>query len=653
MCFLASSQNSYPVKLINYISLYFCFWAILPTTTAQNSIKKFEWGDIPPTDRKMAFYEPEPTADAVVLGAVTKLKVELKDNKPQMTVSVYRRVKLFTDAALTSQNSVEIPFDFAQNQFKVAKIKAQMMDADGNQLNVDVSEAIETNNRRLVFTGLKPQQILELSYEMTSDNLESISNWSFQEATPVRHAELWTTIDVAFEHAFLLQNEKNVRIMLDSKSGAKVFYTDNLAANKPALETFSITTGDQITSVRLQLKSVELADKTKKAVVSSWSELANRVQKNEGIGLQYTKKSNYETLWKAVQPLTETAKTEEDKIRIIYNYINRNVNWDGEWNTTARTSLDAAFQKKMGNSGELNLMLIACLKEAGFQAFPMLISTRQHGKTNQNTPFLSQFNHLLCYIERSSATPLLLDAGLAHRPMGLPRVECLNGEGWIVNPQNLQWQSIASKITARQTLAAFSVTNEGDMKGRFVKTSKDYEAVSERDEQVRRRALKSIEKLYPGIRIDSVTNSNIDNASAFFKRNIYCFLSQVAPIDSQKMTIKPLWRTGFEVNPLSVVPAHSAFDFPYLIQDLHVFALQMPAGSVIDREPNGEMFELPDKSAGLSLSVTRNADIMQLSLVVKINKLHFEASEYGALKDFFDKIIAKQSELIVIKLAKT
>lgn len=601
----------------------------------------------------MAFYEPEPTADAVVLGAVTKLKVELKDNKPQMTVSVYRRVKLFTDAALTSQNSVEIPFDFAQNQFKVAKIKAQMMDADGNQLNVDVSEAIETNNRRLVFTGLKPQQILELSYEMTSDNLESISNWSFQEAMPVRHAELWTTIDVAFEHAFLLQNEKNVRIMLDSKSGAKVFYTDNLAANKPALETFSITTGDQITSVRLQLKSVELADKTKKAVVSSWSELANRVQKNEGIGLQYTKKLNYETLWKTVQPLTETAKTEDEQIKIIYNYINRNVNWDGEWNTTARTSLDAAFQKKMGNSGELNLMLIACLKEAGFQAFPMLISTRQHGKTNQNTPFLSQFNHLLCYIERSGATPLLLDAGLAHRPMGLPRVECLNGEGWIVNPQNLQWQSIASKITARQTLAAFSVTNEGDMKGRFVKTSKDYEAVSERDEQVRRRALKSIEKQYPGIRIDSVTNSNIDNASAFFKRNIYCFLSQVAPIDSQKMTIKPLWRTGFEVNPLSVVPAHSAFDFPYLIQDLHVFALQMPAGSVIDREPNGEMFELPDKSAGLSLSVTRNADIMQLSLVVKINKLHFEASEYGALKDFFDKIIAKQSELIVIKLAKS
>jgi hypothetical protein len=640
------------VKLINYISLSFCLLAIFPTITAQNPIKKFEWGDISSADRTMTSYDLDPTADAVVLGAVTKLKVEFKDNKPQMTVSVYRRVKLFTNAALASQNSVEIPFDFAQNQFKVGKIKAQIMNSEGNQLNVDVTESNQFSNRRLVFSGLKAQNILELSYEMTSDNLESISNWSFQEAIPVRHAELWTIVDVAFEHAFLFQNEKNIRIMLDSKSGAKVFSTNDLPAQKPAIDAFTITTADQITGVRLHLKSIELADKTKKPIVSSWSELANRVQKNEGIGQQYSKKTNYDTLWKTMQPLVKAAKTDDDKIKIIYDFINQNIAWDGEWNTTARASLNAIFEKKTANSGELNLMLIACLNEAGFSAFPMLISTRQHGKTNQNTPFLSQFNHLLCYLERSGTPALLLDAGLAHRPMGLPRVECLNGDGWIANPKNLQWLPISSKITARQTLAAFSVTHEGDMKGRFVKTSKDQEAISERDEQVRRRALKSLEKQYPGIRIDSVTNSNTDNASTFFKRNIYCFLSQVAPIDSQKMTIKPLWRTGFEVNPLSAIPLNSAFDFPYLIQDLHVFALQMPAGATVVKNPEPDIFELPDKSAGLSLSVTRNADIMQLSIVVKINKLHFESSEYFALKDFFDKIIAKQAETIVLKLGK-
>ena len=626
--------------------------ASFPTINAQNSDKKFDWGKIPPADRRMTFYEFDPTADALVLAASTKLKVEIKDDKPLMTVLVYRRVKLFTDAALVSQKNIEIPFDFTQNQFKIGKIDAQLTDSEGNQQTAEASENTKMNGRYIVFNNLKVQNILEVTYEITSDNLESISNWAFQEAIPVQYAELSTIIDKGFEHVFLLKNEKNIRVSTDAISGAKVFSATNLAANKPATEAFSITTGDQVTGVNLQLKSLQTASEGKKTIVSSWPELANRVVQNVGIGHQYLKKTNFDDIWKAMQPSLNAAKTDDAKLKAAYNFISENVAWDGNWHTTARTNLNAAFEKKSANSGELNLMLIACLNEAGVKAYPMLVSTRQHGKTNENTPFLSQFNHLLCYVERANATPLLLDAGSVFRPMGLPRVESLNGNGWVVNPQNLQWQPMASKITARQTLSAFSVNAEGDMKGRFVKTSKDYEAASERDEQVRRRAVKALEKQYLGIRIDSVTNSNPDNSAAFFKRNIYCFLSQMAAVDSGKMTIKPLWRTGFELNPLLSIPANSAMDFPYPIQDLHVFALQIPAGATIFKEPNGEMFELPDKSAGLSLSVTQNADIIQLSLVVKINKLHFEASEYTALKAFFDKIIAKQAETIVVKLGK-
>lgn len=645
-------ETNSPVKFLNYISLSLCLLANFPTINAQNSDKKFSWGKIPAADRRMTYYEFDPTAEALVLAASTKLLVEIKEGKPQMTVLVYRRVKLFTDAALVSQRSLEIPFDFTQNQFKIGKLDAQLTDAEGNQQPAEATENTKLNGRYITFNNLKVQNILEVTYEITSDNLESISNWLFQEAIPVQYAELSTIIDKAFEHTFFLKNEKSMRISTDVTSGAKVFSATNLTANRPVIEAFSITTGDQVTGVNLQLKSVDMAGKGKKTIVSSWSELANRVLQNTGIGQQYSKKINYDDVWTAMQPSLNAAKTEEAKIKVAYNFINENVAWNGDWHTTARTTLNTAFDKKSANSGELNLMLIACLNEAGLKAYPMLVSTRQHGKTNENTPFLSQFNHLLCYVERPNAALLLLDAGSIYRPLGLPRVESLNGSGWVLNSKNGEWKPMPSKITARQTLSAFSVNKEGDMKGRFVKTSKDYEAVGERDEQVRRREVKSLEKQYHGIRIDSVTNSNSDNAAAFFKRNIYCFLSQMTTVDSGKMTIKPLWRTGFELNPLLSIPANSAMDFPYQIQDLHVFALQIPAGATISKEPNGEMYELPDKSAGLSLSVTQNADIIQLSLVVKINKLHFEASEYPALKVFFDKIIAKQAETIVVKLGK-
>ena len=105
----------------------------------------------------MTHYAADPTADAVVLGAVTKLKIELKNDKPLMTVSVYRRVKLFTEAALLSQKSMGIPFDFTQNQFKLSKLEAQLVDEDNNQQGADVVETVQMNNRRLVFNNLKAQ----------------------------------------------------------------------------------------------------------------------------------------------------------------------------------------------------------------------------------------------------------------------------------------------------------------------------------------------------------------------------------------------------------------------------------------------------------------------------------------------------------------
>lgn len=640
------------MKLRHCTHLILCLWAAFPTINAQNSIQKFEWGNVPSADRSMTHYAADPTADAVVLGAITKLKIELKNDKPLMTVSVFRRIKLFTEAALLSQKSIELPFDFTQTPFKLSKLEAQLVDEDNNQQGADVVESGQMNNRRLIFNNLRLQHTLELSYEITTDNLESITNWVFQEVYPVHYAELWTTIDAPFEHIFSLQNEKNIRTRQDPRSGAKIFSASNLPANKAPTDAFSLTCGDQTTGVRLQVKTMTLASKEKKPVMSSWSELANRVLKSEGIGQQYLKKSNFDALWKAMQPSVNAAKTEDAKLKAAYNFINENVKWNGEWNTSAQAGLNTVFDSKWANSGELNLMLIACLNEAGFKAHPMLVSTRQHGKTNESTPFLSQFNHLLCYVERTTGVPMLLDAGSVYRPMGLPRVESLNGDGWIVNPKGQQWQSMSSKITARQTLSAFSVNNEGDMKGRFVKTSKDQEAIADRDEQARRRSIKALEKQYLGIRIDSVTNSNPDASLPFFKHNIYCFLSQMSTIDSGKMTIKPLWRTGFEINPLAAMPLNSALDFPYLIQDLHVFALQIPPGSSIVKLPNTDIFELPDKSAGLSLTVSQNADLVQLSMVVKINKLHFEANEYANLKAFFDKIRTTQTEAIVIKLGK-
>ena len=65
---------------------------------------------------------------------------------------------------------------------------------------------------------------------------------------------------------------------------------------------------------------------------------------------------------------------------------------------TQNDGIKKAWDKRSGNTGDINLILLSLLKEAGVIAYPCLISTRNNGKINTAYPFLDQFNALYVYV---------------------------------------------------------------------------------------------------------------------------------------------------------------------------------------------------------------------------------------------------------------
>jgi hypothetical protein len=263
-----------------------------------------------------------------------------------------------------------------------------------------------------------------------------------------------------------------------------------------------------------------------------------------------------------------------------------------------------------------------------------------------------QFNHLVCYTE-SNGAPRFLDAGDVYRPVGMLRTESLNGDGWLLDMNNPQWVKIVPTLSVRQTLSTFSLSKEGDLRGRFAKTSKGYESVAERNDQSRKNTTKLLQREYTGIRIDSVTTFNLDaNPNNPFKRNFYCVIPQAIEAVGNKMTIRPLWRTNLEDNILTA-QRPCPLDLAYPINDLHVFNLAIPEGASVDKMPKDESFELPDKGAAYQFTAVQSGDIVQLTIKVQIDRLHFEPTEYAKIKELFDKIAIKQAETVVLKNVKT
>jgi hypothetical protein len=635
----------FPMKISLTIA---CLAALLTSANAQNKSEKttMNWGETDVVDRRMTVYSPEPTAEAVVLGTITRIRIELQNNRPLMTVQVHSRVKVMSDNAVQKLSSLKLPINLPANRVVMGTRKAQLIDINEVATAIPIEESKEGNVEQILLSQVKSGNILEYRYDFTTDSLPFATNWSLQENIPVRHTELWASIGAAFETTFALQNKEKINNFVDAASNAKVFIANDL----PAIQanTSALIKSDNLTSVRLQVSSTIGG----KAYTTTWRDLAQNLSKSESFGAQYQQKSNFETIWRAMQSSVNTAKNTEEKIRTVYNFINKNVEWNGEWRIYANQALNTAYENHTGNSAELNLMLVACLNAAGVRATPMLISTRSHGKVNVNSASAGQFDHIVCQTELNGA-PCFLDAGDVYRPMGMLRVEALNGDGWLMDVGAPQWLKITPTLSVRQTLSTFALSVEGDLRGKFSKTSKGYEAVTQRNDQSRKATTQLLQREYTGIRIDSVTNFNLDaNINTSFKRNFYCVIPQAIEAVDNKMTIKPLWHTGLESNILPV-QRPSPIDFSYPISDLHVFNLAIPEGASVDKMPKDETYELIDKGGAYQFTAIQSGNIVQLTIRVQIDRLHFDASEYARVKELFDRVAAKQLEVVVLKNVKT
>lgn len=72
--------------------------------------------------------------------------------------------------------------------------------------------------------------------------------------------------------------------------------------------------------------------------------------------------------------------------------------WNGDYGKYTDQNISKAFKEGKGNVAEINLLLVALLKETGLQANPVLISTQSNGIPI--FPTLEGFNYVIAGVRR-------------------------------------------------------------------------------------------------------------------------------------------------------------------------------------------------------------------------------------------------------------
>ncbi len=642
---------------------------------ANDTASVFRWGRVPAEDLAMTRYSLDTAADAVVLFDIGFIDAGSTLFTPFYSFfNRYKRIKILKKTAVTAVGTVKISFTANQNVDGIRRIDAQVIQPNGTVQRLASKDFFLEQNRadnftlKFAFPNLQEGSIIEYRYKTdVSDNPFTLTDWYFQDNLPVRHSDLFLNVPETYEYQFICQGGKYPKLdkLKDSthitffkstlvNSNTTRFTIDSLPAMKE--ESYVTTTDNYKSRIRFQLSRFLLPNGKLEDVVNSWDKFAETLVKHPLLGLQYTQKSNSKDMWRVVKKEINDTMSVNMKIEKIYTYLAKNVSWiDNYFNVFADGELDAAFKKRKASSAELNLMLIACLRQANIEAAPMLISTRENGRPVPSYPMVKQFNHLICYTE-ATGKPLLLDVGTIHRPMGILRSVSLNGQGWILQGYNSKWVDIVPPLSIQTLSATFTLSETGSLKGSMVRYHTGYSAVNEllttenddKNEYLR----KKLATDFIGITIDSIKVKGQDAHKANLKEAVYCTIDNAATVADDFMYLKPTLKTEFDQNPFRLNERNYPVEFPYPFRDEFTMDLTLPKNYEIEEMPQSASAKLDNKGGQFDYTIIKTTDGIRINIKIEVTQLYFKVENYDAIKAFFNQIAAKQAEQIVLKKKK-
>ncbi len=656
-----------------------CFAVTAVFITKIQSQEDMKWGNVPEEFLQMKTYEPDTGAAALVLGHTGELYFDFAQGKLEYFFERHKRVKIFNRSAF-DEGDITIPV--FENE-KVIEIQGKVFTPDGQEFNLKKSDIFEekvTKSFRLMkfsLPNLTEGAVLEFRYKLNSEHVVQLETWYFQENVPTLWSEYELDIPEWFRYVTISQGESLVKSeVIESRkplrvptyqtsvSGTRQSGTANTdavvrkyrywAKDMPALrhQEYITTMEDYYAKVRYQLASIQWPNEPTEPVLGTWERLATGLWESDNFGGQITKSKNFKKLKDALTPSLNGLTTKDEKVQAIYRFVAQNIKWDENFGIFARTNLDECFEKQQASAVELNLMLLALLADQEISAFPLLVSTRDHGKAIEVYPIMGQFNHMVALVEYEGQM-ILLDAGSKHRPPGFPRISTLNKKGWLVDKTSPQWVDLPVLAGNTTILATLKLDENGQLSGTVQEKYQGYDAVEMRvgleeakgDQPIR----DAFKDKFPDAALEGIEIKNLDDPLQPLAVNLKCTLPDAAVANGDFIYISPVLVPPFEENPLKLDKRDYPVELPYMISQKHILQVELPAGYTMEENLEPVRMVLPDQGGLFTMMASVINNKLQVVYEFRLTQVQFQPEEYVGLKTFFDLALEKQNQQIVLK----
>lgn len=394
--------------------------------------------------------EFEPGAQIMVLKDEVLMSV---NNDYSLCLERHVTFKFFREKKIDRQlaDALFYPSSFFDKYYKLSVHTIELDPTSKAPMSHDISSRITSIHLDQLAIKIPGGALLEVSYSINFRYGEKLPDWRFQSTYPTEFSsvriqtpeifKLQETIEGGYKPEVNNTNELFKPLRLNNQTQdlkiSERYYQFNQLPSATS-EPFSDHSSGQLSRMHLHIRSItkdgviqsDLSSIREQRIIetlSSRSDFLLRLEQPLDI------KSDYDHRIKAITDPKE-------KLMRIYDLVRRHITWD-KLDSISAHPLSKVWNDKKGNSTEINLTLIKLLSVYGFDAVPLIVSTRSNGSIDTSDLSLTDFNRTVAYVELG-AGHVVLDATGRYYDYPTMSPSILNTRGLLISMERDRWVDI-------------------------------------------------------------------------------------------------------------------------------------------------------------------------------------------------------------------
>lgn len=478
--------------------------------------------------------------------------------------------------------------------------------------------------------------------ELASSGL--IREWYFQDRIPVKYSELeiQPTTYVTFQKNFFGY------LPYDFSSPTR-WVISNVPAFK--IEPYMDSYENYVNKVEIDLQSISYPGYFKD-FASNWEQVGKLLLDDDNFG--GVLRSSAAFLNDVVDEINASCKTQDEKLKAAYEKA-QTIKWNEEKNVIATANtLGQAFKNKLGNSSDINFILMKLLEKLDFQVYPVVLSSRSNGQLSFIFPSISKLDYTICAV-RVNDELMLLDATDDKLPLGLLPERVINVHGRIIySREKTDWIDLTTKkLETEKEYIQAELNTDYTITGKRTVAYSDYSAAEKREELENYNSTKDYtineESQLTGLKIQKIDQEGRDNLYAKMQESWdFSLDNKVDVIDDMVMLNVNLW-SKIDENPFKMEERKYPVNYPYGSHKSTTVVLKIPAGFELSEIPEPAAFSIPNGGGVFKINYVKQNGMLLMNSDLSMGRTLFLPDEYPILKEFFALIVKKQSEPVIIK----